>query len=111
MRAAAMQVEVMYARPESIWRRSVSVPERATLREALDASGFFRDFPEFIDDAALAVGVFGRLCGMQQTLHAGDRVEVYRPLAYDPMESRRRRARHRQRKAATGGGKEKLSET
>ncbi|MGH8430924.1 MAG: RnfH family protein, partial [Solimonas sp.] len=29
---------------------------------------------------------------LEQPLHAGDRVEIYRPLAVDPKEARRRRA-------------------
>jgi putative ubiquitin-RnfH superfamily antitoxin RatB of RatAB toxin-antitoxin module len=40
-----------------------------------------------------AVGVFGRSVAAQTQLADGDRVEIYRPLAQDPKEQRRRRAR------------------
>jgi putative ubiquitin-RnfH superfamily antitoxin RatB of RatAB toxin-antitoxin module len=33
----------------------------------------------------------------------GDRVEIYRGLSFDPMESRRRRAEHRRAKTARNG--------
>lgn len=96
---AGMQVEVLYAAHETIWRRQVVLPEGATVAQALEASGVLQSFPEF-SNAAPAVGVYGRICAPHQVLHEGDRVEVYRPLIFDPMESRRRRARHRERKQA-----------
>ncbi len=39
-----------------------------------------------------AVGIFGLACARSQVLREGDRVELYRPLATDPKEGRRRRA-------------------
>ena len=44
-----------------------------------------------------AVGVFGRVAGMDHVLEAGDRVEIYRPLAADPKVSRRQRAKQLRR--------------
>src|SRR3546814_10501406 len=41
------------------------------------------------------VGVYGQECTLDRVLTDGDRVEIYRPLVFDPMESRRRRALHR----------------
>ncbi len=40
-----------------------------------------------------AVGIFGRLAGRDQLLEAGDRIEIYRPLAADPKAARRARAK------------------
>lgn len=97
-RRGVMTVEVLYARPGALWRRSIELPSGATVEQALDASGLLRSFPEFGAHPP-PVGVFGRICAPQQTLMPGDRVEVYRPLVFDPMESRRRRARHRGRVA------------
>lgn len=97
-RRGVMTVEVLYARPGAIWRRSVELPSGATVAQALDASGLLLSFPEFGAHPPPA-GVFGRICATEQTLAPGDRVEVYRPLVFDPMESRRRRARHRGRQA------------
>jgi len=39
------------------------------------------------------VGIFGKRVSLETRLADGDRVEIYRPLAMDPKESRRRRAR------------------
>ena len=51
-------------------------------------------FPE-IDLTINKVGVFGRLCKLDQVLKTGDRVEIYRPLLVDPKEMRRTRAAKR----------------
>ncbi len=40
-----------------------------------------------------AVGVFGRIAALDQALHDGDRIELYRPLTADPKTARRARAR------------------
>ena len=40
--------------------------------------------------------MFGQACEFDRVLADQDRVEVYRALVFDPMESRRRRAVHRQ---------------
>lgn len=96
----ALQVEVCYASPDAIWRRCVQLCVGDTVEDAIRMSGLLRSFPEFIH-APPALGVFGRACSLQQVLQPGDRVEVYRPLVFDPMESRRRRARHRERRAAS----------
>ncbi len=97
MNSGTLFVEVIHIRPGKIWRRDVEVAAGATLAEALHASGIRHEFPQVFAHEP-AVGVFGRLCSLQEVLRPGDRVEVYRPLVFDPMESRRRRALHRQGK-------------
>jgi len=89
-----LRVTVCYALPERTWLRELQLPAGATVADALAASGFADAFPG-IDPAREGVGVYGARCGPEQALHDGDRVEIYRPLAFDPMESRRRRAAHR----------------
>ena len=56
----------------------------ATLRDAVAAAGFSIE--------GLKTGIFGKLAGPETVLRDGDRVEIYRPLALDPKEARRRRA-------------------
>lgn len=84
-----MRVEVAYALADRQWLLAVELPVGATVGDAVDASGL-------IAAAALSgpleVGVFGRRCASTTLLVDGDRVEIYRPLSFDPMESRRRRA-------------------
>lgn len=73
-----------------------AVPDGATVRAAIEASGILSRCPE-IDISQQAVGVYGRLKALEDPLHPEDRVEIYRPLRNDPKESRRRRAAHRAR--------------
>ena len=76
----ALTVEVVFA-PEA---RTLELPAGATLADAIAASGFAAQ--------GLKTGIFGRMAGAQTLLKEGDRVEIYRPLALDPKEARRRRA-------------------
>lgn len=88
--------------PGRIWRRCLELPAGATARQALEASGVLNEFPE-LGEAFPSVGIYGRACPPRQVLQSGDRLEIYRPLVFDPMESRRRRMRHRQRKRLQSG--------
>ena len=72
---------MVYALPERAERRTLELPAGATAR-ALAAAGFTE---------VHAVGVFGKRVALDQALREGDRVEIYRPLAVDPKEARRRR--------------------
>lgn len=70
----------------------VRVPHRPglTAAAALEASGLRVRCPEL--PAVPDLGVWGRPVDPGHELSPGDRVEVYRPLVYDPKEERRRRA-------------------
>ena len=57
---------------------------RLEFREAVAASGLPRPG---------RIGIFGKVVDPGTRLADGDRVEIYRPLALDPKEARRRRAR------------------
>lgn len=94
---ALISIEIIYARPESVWRRALQLPQTSTVNRALIRSGFFDEFPEY-SEASVKVGIYGQQCGLERLLNEHDRVEIYRPLVFDPMESRRRRARHRDRR-------------
>ncbi len=83
-------IEVVYALPEM--QRVIEVPLVAgmTVGQALEYSGILKEFPQ-IDRATVKVGIFGRVCRLDRKLKAGDRVEIYRPLATDPKQARRLR--------------------
>ncbi len=86
-----MQVEVAYAGPEGQFLLSVSLPDGATVADAIEASGIRAQIPAVaIGDAN--VGVFSRPRALGDALSDGDRVEIYRPLLADPKDARRRRA-------------------
>lgn len=87
-------VKVIYAQPAAAWTQTVVVQVGASAIAAVQASGFAKEFPNYPYDA-LAIGIYGQVCAQDRVLAEGDRVEIYRPLSFDAMESRRRRAIHR----------------
>ncbi len=91
-------VAVCYALPDVSFLVQLEVAAGTTIVQAIAASGVLARFPE-IDLARNKLGLFGKLKPADTVLRDGDRIEIYRPLQADPMESRRRRARH---KAAAG---------
>lgn len=79
-----MKVSVTYALPERQTWLDVEVPEQATVRDAIEASGIIRAFPMF-DLNAQKVGVFGKIVALEARLEPGQRVEIYRPITADPV--------------------------
>lgn len=64
----------------------------ATVADALRAAGVVERFgAEAVD--AMAPGLWGRACRLDQVIADGDRVELTRPLQVDPKEARRLRYR------------------
>ncbi|QXP86827.1 RnfH family protein [Methylococcus capsulatus] len=86
-----IRVEVAYARPDVQVIIPVKVTEGVSAAAAIQTSRVLEKFPE-IDLAVNKIGIFGKVCGLDQILRPGDRVEIYRPLIADPKESRRQRA-------------------
>ncbi|MGR7922038.1 RnfH family protein [Zobellella denitrificans] len=86
-----IRVEVVYALPHQQTVLSMRVAAADTVRQVIEQSGILQQFPE-IDLGSNMVGVFGRQVKLEQHLHDGDRIEIYRPLLADPKEIRRRRA-------------------
>lgn len=85
-----MRVEVTCARPQGAVQRSYDLPATATVGDALRAAGADPAFVG-IDLEGSPIGVFGAPARREQPLRAGDRVEIYRPLAVDPKAARRAR--------------------
>lgn len=83
-----MKVEVVYACPESADVVTVELPPGATVRDVLEKSGL-------MPLARGKIGIFGKVVHADARVADGDRIEIYRPLALDPKEARRRRARAR----------------
>ena len=89
---ATIKVEVVYALPGGEDAVTVCVAAGATARDAALAAGVAQRHPE-IDLSRQKLGVFGKLVSPDTRVADGDRIEIYRPLALDPKEARRRRAR------------------
>ncbi|OOG52455.1 RnfH family protein [Rhodanobacter sp. B05] len=86
-------VEVVYAGPKSsIQRRRVELREGSTVMHAIEACGITLSLPVGAIDPT-CLGIFGRKVAPDQLVRSGDRIEIYRPLALDPKEARRRRTR------------------
>ena len=89
---ASISVSVVYALPGRATEIELELPAGATVADALARSRIAQRHPE-VDVARIATGIFGRRVHRDALLADGDRVEIYRPLAADPKESRQRRAK------------------
>jgi putative ubiquitin-RnfH superfamily antitoxin RatB of RatAB toxin-antitoxin module len=105
--AETIRVAVAYALPERQVVLKLEVAADATIETVIRASGILEQFPE-IDPGKNKVGVYGKLGKLTDTLHDGDRVEIYRPLIADPKAVRKKRAAQgkvMKKGAAAQGGK------
>ncbi|HSY27508.1 MAG TPA: RnfH family protein [Burkholderiaceae bacterium] len=94
-----IKAQVCYATQERQIVLDVNLPTGSTLHQAIKASGVLQLIAE-IDLSVWRVGIFGKLKSLDAEVRDHDRVEIYRPLIADPMESRRRRASKRNSKGA-----------
>jgi putative ubiquitin-RnfH superfamily antitoxin RatB of RatAB toxin-antitoxin module len=90
----ALRVEVVYALPAAADAVLVELPAGAKVLDAVRASGIVERHPD-IDLKKCRLGIYGKVVAADAPLASGDRVEIYRPLALDPKEARRRRARRK----------------
>lgn len=89
-----VRVEVVYCpAPGQVDRTELSLPDGATLADALRASGVLARHA--IDAAQADAGIWCRAAPPDTVLREHDRVELYRPLTVDPKEARRLRYRKR----------------
>ena len=86
-----INIEAVYALPGEQVLFGHSVPEGATVAEAVRLCGILEKYPE-VDMDASKLGIFGKSAKPDTVLRDRDRVEIYRPLLADPKEVRRRRA-------------------
>ena len=84
-------IEVAYALPQKQIIIPIKIKSGATAKEAINASGIFKKFPE-IDLNINQIGIFGKLTQLDHVMRERDRIEIYRPLIADPKEIRRQRA-------------------
>lgn len=96
---SSLMIRVVYLTQDHQWEQELSLPEGTNAGQAIERSGLLAYLHDSVDPGLtvmeLAMGVFGQLCSSEQSLQNWDRVEVYRPLSFDPMESRRRRYAHK----------------
>jgi putative ubiquitin-RnfH superfamily antitoxin RatB of RatAB toxin-antitoxin module len=98
-RAPTLRVAVACSpRAGEAFEVDVELPAPATAWDAVRASGVLDRWPELASSEP-SVGIWGRATGAATLLRDGDRVELYRPLAADPQEARRRRVAKARRAA------------
>lgn len=91
-----IQVEVVYALPDEVFRKSLSVPAGTTLKQVVELSGVKTKHPE-IDLSINKTGVYSKPRDTDYILADGDRIEIYRDLKIDPKEARRIRAQQKRK--------------
>jgi len=84
-----LNIEVIYALADAQQVARLVVPSGTRAGEAVALSKLQPAGARFV------LGLFGRRILSDQQLREGDRVEILRPLAKDPMDARRQRARKR----------------
>jgi len=99
-------VEVAFALPEKQEIVMLEVLPGTTAAEAVAHSDICRHFPDLQTDGA-SLGVFGKAVKNDYVLHAGERVEIYRPLIADPKEVRKQRAAKAKERRVEEKGEEK----
>ena len=87
-------VEVIAMMPDQVWRKCLSLPAGSTVADALGASQVHLELPALFE-TDWGMGIYGVVCAPSRVLQNNDRLELCRPLHFDPKESRRRRALHK----------------
>lgn len=86
------QCVVAYATPTRQYLWTVDLSVDATIQQALDEARRMSGTDDVPWDEA-DVGLFGEVKKRDDIPRDGDRIELYRPLAHDPKESRRDRVK------------------
>ena len=87
---ASVRVEVVHALADRQVVIPMQLPHNTTAGQAVAMSGL-------VAAAGQPIGIGGKPVPASRVLRDGDRVELLRPLALDPREARRLRARVRKR--------------
>jgi uncharacterized protein len=87
-----ISVEVAFAASSKQKIIALDVDAGSTIQSVIQQSAILTVFPE-IDLAKQKVGIFGKIKSLSDTVKAGDRIEIYRPLTIDPKEARRAKAK------------------
>jgi putative ubiquitin-RnfH superfamily antitoxin RatB of RatAB toxin-antitoxin module len=86
-----VEIEVVFAEEQRVWRCHLSLPQGATAASALEAALRQPGAPS-VSHRNGGLGIFGRRVAPDRIMHQGDRLEICRPLRLDPKDARRKRA-------------------
>lgn len=78
-------IEIAYAEPELQVLLKLNVPEGTSVYDAVAQSGLAQKYPQ-IDLSVQALGIFGKTVRKpgEQSVKAGDRIEIYRAVKKAP---------------------------
>jgi len=93
-----MNVEIVYADTKQQWIVPVTLPVAATVQQAILISEILKLCPD-IDLQINKVGIFSVIVELDHVLTEGDRIEIYRPLAMDPITRRFQRVAKQRKKS------------
>lgn len=86
-----VKVELVYvAQDRTLVHFTLSLEPGSTVGDALNKSGLLVSNPEL---EGLDLGIFAKKVTLNTLVKSGDRIEIYRPLSFDPKEKRRQRAK------------------
>jgi putative ubiquitin-RnfH superfamily antitoxin RatB of RatAB toxin-antitoxin module len=92
-----VNIEIAYASVEQQTLLRLQVLGNTTIKAAITQSSILNQYPE-IDLTINKVGIYNKLVSsLEQFVKEGDRIEIYRLLANDPIEARRRRTEKKRR--------------
>ncbi|BBL35088.1 protein RnfH [Nitrosomonas stercoris] len=75
--------------------KQLKVPEGITVKEVLGFTEIKRIFLE-IKEVATKIGIYGKITTPETILQQNDRIEIYKPLAINPKEKRKIKAKLKQ---------------
>ncbi|GAA6138473.1 RnfH family protein [Arenicella sp. 4NH20-0111] len=89
-----ISVSIVYAKREKQWLIEKNVPRGTSALDLFEESGLRDECADLneIDPQKIQFGVYAQKIAPDHLLEEGDRVEIYRPLAADPKEVRRKLA-------------------
>lgn len=88
MASDLLSIAVVYALPNRQDIVKISVPQGTTVAAAVELSGLLNRHP-LLRAEELNCAIYSRMVPLTQTVSAGDRIEILRPLLIDPKENRR----------------------
>ena len=91
-----IDIELVHALPDACESLRLRLPEGSSVGDALRKAGE-QGFAPAVQADPSCLAVFGRSATTSTRLHAGDRIELLRPLLADPKQRRRERAGERKR--------------
>jgi putative ubiquitin-RnfH superfamily antitoxin RatB of RatAB toxin-antitoxin module len=87
------EIEIIYPKSrQEVVHVKIPYSSNLTISKALEISGLLIKYPEII---SLSIGVFKEIKSLEALLKPYDRIEIYRPLLINPKDSRRARAKNK----------------